>query len=97
MSVGNWIFIVQVKNIVEILRTLHCLGMSGSDYPVTYHILEEWNSKLEYFVVTTFIFVFSFLTSLFNNVVLSLQKFIDHVFTYVVQLGYTVHYSFLLK
>jgi len=35
MSVGNWIFKVQVKNVVEILRMLHCLGMSGSDYPVT--------------------------------------------------------------
>lgn len=30
MSVGNWIFVLKVKNIVEILRI-----MSGSDYPVT--------------------------------------------------------------
>ena len=32
MSVGNGILILKVKNIVEILRTLHFLGMSGSDY-----------------------------------------------------------------
>jgi hypothetical protein len=58
MSVGNWLFVLKVKYIVEILRTLHCLGMSGSDYPVALcHILEEWNSELEYFVVITFLFL----------------------------------------